>query len=297
MNVNKKLSFVILIAISLFIVCSMQSVFASSSYSSNEFTSTDSSADPFTQLSANKNVYSIDKNKIPKKYKQYENYTFQVAKGAKIKYKASINTAGDGIVYNLKGAKVKSAYIDFGKNNKKVKSAGWITQTYKKTGWYLIKVNMNGTCTGFANSLFQLSDINGVGKIINGTKYYLVYVANKPQLSLSKITAGYTSKANYKKGNIGFLDVKITNTGSLTSKATKIKIYYQDPKKFGKVYSKLKKYTATAKLKALKAGKSTTVRIFFKIPKSYNNLVKNIRLDYLNKVNQISRADNLYSFS
>ncbi|OQD58004.1 hypothetical protein MBBAR_30c00040 [Methanobrevibacter arboriphilus JCM 13429 = DSM 1125] len=75
-------------------------------------------------------------------------------------------------------------------------------------------------------------------------------------------------------------------------------MWYQKPgtKNFGKVYSKLKKYTKSAKLKALKPGKSATVKIFFKIPKKYLKLVKNIRLDSLYRVREISRANTLYSF-
>lgn len=290
LNINKTNVGIFAILVVFFILCSLSTVSAYININGGEATINnegDNQANNYAGLGGNGNIFASEKSKIPKSIKKYENNTFQVAKGSKVKYRGAIKNG-----MTVEGVKIISSYINFGDGSKK-KSNGWISHTYKKSGWKKITVTFNATFTkldtGFMGNLS--------GKIQDATAIYYVYVANKPQLSLSKITAGYTSKANYKKGNIGFLDVKITNTGSLTSKATKIKIYYQDPKKFGKVYSKLKKYTATAKLKALKAGKSTTVRIFFKIPKSYSKLVKNIRLDYLNKVNQISRADNLYSFS
>lgn len=296
MNINKKTKFgIFTILIAFFMLCSMASVFAGS-YGGNGFEVNNNEADIFTQLSAkdvSNKIFSIEKNKVPSKYKKYENYTFQVAKGKKIYYKATINTDGDGLATNLKGTKVSRATIDFGDGTKK-SGTGYISHAYKKTGYYLIKVTLSGTCTGF--DLFGMQ-CNGTGKIINGTKYYVVYVANKPQLVLTKLTAGYTNQKDYKKGNINFLSVKVSNVGSVSTKATKIKIWYQDPKKFGKVHSKLKSYTVSAKLKALKPGKSTSVRIYFKIPKKLAKYVKNIKLDSVSKnKNQMSRPINLYSF-
>lgn len=254
---------------------------------------TPESSDEYAKLTVNQKVYSIEKGKVPKKYKKYENYTFQVAKGKKIKFKASVNTNGNAaLITDMSGVKIKNAYITFGDGAKK-RSTSWISHTYKKTGWYKIKVTFNAT---FNKCKFLGMDSSGTGQIVDASKEYLVYVANKPQLGLSNIKAGYSSYKNYKKGNINFLDVKITNTGSVTSKASKIKIWYEQPNKFGKVYSKLKKYTKTAKLKALKSGKSTTVRIYFSIPKKYSKLWKNIRLDSLNKINMISRKDALLRF-
>lgn len=135
------------------------------------------------------------------------------------------------------------------------------------------------------------------GSITNTTKEYLVYVANKAQLSLNKISAGYYTQKDYKKGNIKYLKVKITNTGSVTSKATKIKMWYPYTKKYSKIYSKLKKYTANGKLKALKPGKSTYVTLYFQIPKKYASLIKKLRIDYLKKVNVVSRSDMLYTIN
>lgn len=248
----------------------------------------------YVQLSVNQKIYSVEKSTIPSKYKQYENKTFQVAKGKKTQYKASVNSAGN-LFYDLKGVKVKKASIDFGDGTKKT-STGWISHSYKKAGWYKIKVTIiEATFTDSKSGLISSSDMSG--EITNTTREYLVKVTNKAQLDITgNITSYSSNKKDYKKGNINYLTVKVTNTGSVTSKATKIKIWYQDPKKFGKVYSKYKKYTKSAKLKALKPGQSTTVKIYFSIPKKLSKLVKNIRLDSLNKVNMISRSDSIYSF-
>ena len=114
---------------------------------------------------------------------------------------------------------------------------------------------------------------------------------------MTKIQAGYTNEKDYKKGNINFLTVKVQNIGSLSTKATRVTIFYQDPKKLGKVNAKYKKFTASAKLKALKPGKSATLQIQFKIPKKMQKLIKNVRLDSANKnKNQINKASNIYRF-
>jgi len=249
----------------------------------------------YVKLNANKQVYSIEKSKIPKKLKSYEDKTFQVAKGKKIKYKASVNAAGN-LFYNLKGIKVKKASVNFGDGNKKT-TTGWIAHTYKKSGWYKIKVTIiEATFTNCSSDMIYSQDMSG--SITNTTKEYLVYVANKPQLSLSMISAGYYTKKNYQKGNIDYLVIKVANLGSKASKATKISMWYQKPgnKNIGKVYSKLKKYTASAKLKALKPGKTAKIILKFKIPKKYSKLVKNLRLG-TSSLNQISKSNAFYTIN
>lgn len=298
MNINKTRVGIFAIILAFLILFSISASSASGSYGNNGFEVSDSSADVFTQLSANKGIQSIEKNKVPKKWKAYENYTFQVAKGKKIKYKASINSAGNIIVSNLKGMKVNGATIDFGDGTKK-RTTGWVSHTYRKAGWYFIKVNLNGSCTGFTLNFGSPQDLKAKGKIINGTKIYLVKVTDAPQLALGSskpITAGYYSQKSYKKGNIDYLVIKVANLGSKISKATKVSIWYQKPgdKNVGKVYSKLKKYTASAKLKALKPGKSTKIILRFKIPKKYSKLVKNLRLG-TSSLKQISKNDAFYT--
>lgn len=296
MNINKTRVGIFAIILAFLILFSISASSAASSYSDNGFTVTDNNADVFTQLSANKGIQTIEKNKVPKKWKAYESYTFQVAKGKKIKYKASINSAGDIIVSNLKNMKVSSATINFGDGTKK-KTTGWISHTYKKTGWYFITVNLNGSCKGY-DYLAGGKGLKTSGKIINATKIYLVKVTDAPQLSLSKsqpITAGYYSQKSYRKGTIDYLVIKVANLGSKTSKATKISMWYQKSgdKNIGKIHPKLKKYTASAKLKALKPGKSAKIILRFKIPKKYSKIVKNLRLG-TSSLKQISKRDALY---
>ncbi|MGL4669859.1 MAG: PKD domain-containing protein [Methanobacteriaceae archaeon] len=287
MNFNKKVGiFIILIAFLTF--CSISASFAYINIGQEGIFITsekDNASNEYANLIANKNVFSIEKNKIPAKYKKYENYTAQVPRNSKIKYKA--NAAGPIII---SGSKVKNAYINFG-DGTKIRSTGWVTHTYKKAGWYKVTVYLNAT---FTNGSYLGMSSNGT--VENAVKEYLIYVSSKPQLTISKITSGYTNYNDYKKRNINYLDVKVTNIGFLSAKASKIGIWYQNPTKFGKVYTKLKKFTKTKTVKYLKSGKSTTVRIYFSIPKKYAKLVKNIKLDYSNKVSQISRAANLISF-
>ncbi len=291
LNINKQKIGILLIITIFFMLFTISATSASISGPGN-VKITDESGNDYGQLSSNTKVYSIEKDKIPKKWKNYENYTFQVAKNKVIKYKASINPNGNPLITNMSGVKVKNAYIDFGDGTKK-RTTKWISHAYKKSGWYKITIKFNAT---FEKCMFLGMESSGTGEIINGTKEYLVYVTNKPQLTISNITSGYTSYANYKKKNINYLDIKVTNIGSTKSKATKIKMWYQKPgdENFGKIYPKLKKYTKSAKLKALSAEKSAIVRIYFNIPKKYQKLWKNIKLDSLNRVNQIDRDATLY---
>ncbi len=174
MNINKTRVGIFAILLSFLVLFSISATWADGKYGTDGFEVTGPNADSFTQLSANKGIQTIEKNKIPKKWKSYKDYAFQVAKGNKIKYKASINSGGDIVVTNLKGMKVKGATIDFDDGTKK-KTTKWISHTYKKTGWYLIKVNLNGSCNGY-NYLFDgtngKKELKANGKIINGTKIY-----------------------------------------------------------------------------------------------------------------------------
>jgi len=280
------------------IVIATSSVSAASSYNATEFKVSDSHADAFVELGAKNSYVNILPNakKVPSRFKKHANVTkFQVTKGNKISYRAIVNT-NVGMVTNLKNAKVKGATIDFGDKTKVKKGKGWISHTYKKAGWHLIKVNMNATGKGYD---FLGRTSNGTGKITNGTKYFLVFVANKPQLVYTKIGPTALSQrdvtAYQKKGQINYLAVTVKNIGPKVTKATKVSIFYQDPKRFGKVDKKLKKFTGTAKLKALKPGKSTNVVVKFTIPKKYANKKIVLKLDSANKnKNQANKARNTY---
>jgi len=294
-SVNRLFTVLLLLVLLFGIVHTINSASASISIGNGDIILSDSDADVYTDLSVKATskgkVYQVKKTSVPKKYKQYENYTFKVAKGSKIYYKAVGNPV-DSSVTNMAGLKVRKASISFGDKTKR-SSTSYIAHKYTKSGWYLIKINIQ-------NATFSKGSLFGMdlpGEIINGTKIYLVYVEDKAQLSVAKLAPSGHLTSNNKK-YIDYLKVKITNIGSKTSKATKIKMFYQKPgsKNLGKVYSKLKKYTVSAKLKSLKPGKSAIVKIYFKIPEKYFNKVINLRLDSLYRVNQISRSDTLYSF-
>lgn len=290
LHINRTKTGIFLIIAVFFMFYSISDGSAYHNMGSDEVTVTndgDNASNGYALLSVNGIIYSTESN-IPKKYEKYGNYTFQVCKNKKIKYKASLNF--QGLLTNMSGVKIKDAHINFG-DGTKTKSNGWITHTYTKSGWYKIIMSFNAT---FSKASIMGQTVNGT---INGvTREYMVYVANKPQLALSKVTSGYTSYKNYKNGNINYLDVKVTNLGSVSSKATQIKIWYEEPNKYGTICHKLKKYTKSANLKALKPGQSTTVRIYFSIPKKYSKLWKDVRLDSLYKVSQINKAAALYRF-
>ncbi|MEA4957675.1 MAG: hypothetical protein VB038_08100 [Methanobrevibacter sp.] len=234
--------------IAFFILCSISAASAGMTLSGDQViitngngNTTDNMSNTYAGLSANKGVYSIEKNKIPYKLKKYENSTFQVVKNKYIKYKGTLTDA----------VTTKSiSYIDFGDGTKK-KSSTWINHKYKKAGWYKITVTFNAS---FTNLTIAGLSTNLKGKIYNSTKTFLVKVTDAPQLSLTtspSISAGYYTKKNFKKGNIDYLVIKVANLGSKTSKASKITMWYQKPgsSNFGKVYSKLKKYTTSAYIK------------------------------------------------
>ncbi|MGL4669961.1 MAG: CARDB domain-containing protein [Methanobacteriaceae archaeon] len=292
MKINKKISILILLLISLVILCSIPATFAAANNSASNGFFNDKNEN-YAGISVNKNIFTIEKTKIPVKYNAYKNKTFQISKRGTINYKAIVNPKGN-LIYNLAGIKVKKAYIDFGDGTKK-KSTGWIAHTYKKTGWYIIKVTISDA-TFNSSENYIITGVKSNGTVTNVTKEYLVYVSNKAQLSTTGITRYSNSVKELKKGNINFLVIKVTNIGAKSSKATKLKIWYEKKNSVGKIDPNLKKFTKTALIKALKPGKSTSVRVYFSIPKKYAKIVKNIKLDYLNKVNQINKADNLYRF-
>ncbi|MBZ9571645.1 hypothetical protein KQY27_08815 [Methanobrevibacter sp. TMH8] len=291
MNINKTKIGIFAILIAFLIICSVSTVSAAMNINNGKVTinnDLDNAANNYAGLGGSGNIFAIEKSKIPKSIKKHAQNTFQVAKGKKVRYKGATKSG-----MAVEGVKIKSSYINFGDGTKK-RSSGWISHAYKNSGWKKITVTFNATFTKF--------NIGGLGtysgKIQDATAIYYVYVANRPQLVLNAVKAGYSNYRDYKRGNINFLKVKVSNVGSLSTKATKIKIWYQYPKKFGKVHPKLKKYTATAKIKALRSGQSAIITIYFKIPKKLAKYVKNIRLDSLNRnKNQIYRANNLYSLT
>ncbi|UTB33144.1 MAG: hypothetical protein NKF70_02395 [Methanobacterium sp. ERen5] len=285
MKINK------IVILSIFAISMLCSLAASTAYvnmGSNSVTVTndgDNSSNGYAQLSVDGIIYPMD-GKLPKNYGKYKNSTFQVSKYKSVKYRPSVRS--QGLLTNITGIKFKNSYINFG-DGTKTSYNGWIAHTYNRSGWYKILVSFNAT---FANASCMGQKFNGT--IVGATKEYLVYVSTKPQLSLGQVTCGYTSIRNYKNRNVNYLDVKVTNTGSASSKATQIKIWYEQPHKVGSVYNRLKSYTKSASLKPLKPGQTTTVRVYFSMPKKYSILWKDIQLDSPHKLNQFDRSATLY---
>jgi hypothetical protein len=245
----------------------------------------DNSSNAYAQLNVNGIIYPMN-GKLPKNYGKYRNSTFQVSTGSKIKYQTSVRS--QGLLTNITGVNIKNSSINFG-DGTKTTSNGWVAHTYKKSGWYKILIRFDAT---FKKASFLGGNVNGT--ILGATKEYLVYVSTKPQLALNQISCGYNSFKNYKNKNVDYLMVKVANVGSAASKSTQIKIWYEQPHKVGAVYSKLKSYTRSATIKALKPGESTLVQVKFSIPHKYAKLWKDILLDSLNKLNQFDKSATLY---
>jgi len=310
LNINKTKFGIFAILVAFFMLFSISSVSANTGISisspdlfisDEKLEANNTAANEYVGIRINKNALNNNK-KVPAKFKDYANVNkFQVIKGSKISYRAVVNVDGDiQMATNLKNGKTKKASINFGDKSKTKKGIGWISHTYKKTGWYLIKVNMDGTCKGYT---FFGTETNGTGTIKNGTKYYLVYVADKSQLTYTKIAITAKSQkdvtAYQKKGQINYLAITVKNIGTKNTKSTSISLFYADAKNLALnkavVDKKLKKFTGTAKLKSLKPGKSAVVVVKFTIPKKYANKKIILRLDSANKnTNQASKANNIY---
>lgn len=286
MKIKSKLGLIAILAVSM--LCSLTASTAYVNFGNHSVTVTnygDNSSNGYAQLNVNGIIYPMD-GKLPKNYEKYKNTTFQVSTGNTIKYQTSVRS--QGLLSNITGVNIKNSYINFG-DGTKTSSKGWVAHTYKKSGWYKILISFNAT---FKNASCMGQNVNGT--IIGATKEYLVYVSKKPQLALTQISCGYNSFKNYKNKNVDYLVVKVANVGSAASKATQIKIWYEQPNKVGAVYSKLKGYTKSANLKALKPGESTTAIVYFNIPKKYAKLWKDVLLDSLNKLNQFDKGATLY---
>jgi len=286
LNIKSKLGIISLLTILMIGSLTTSTAYVSMGNHSVTITNTgDNSSNAYAQLSGNGVIYPGD-GKLPKNYEKYRNSTFQVSTGSTVKYQTSVRSPG--LLTNITGVNIKNSYINFG-DGTKTTSKGWVAHTYKKSGWYKILISFNAT---FKNASFMGGNVNGT--ILGATKEYLVHVSTKPQLALNQISCGYNSFKNYKNRNVDYLMVKVTNIGSAVSKSTQIKIWYEQPNKVGSVYSKLKSYTRSATIKALKPGESTTVLVKFSIPHKYAKLWKDVLLDSLNKLNQFDKGATFY---
>jgi len=250
----------------------------------------DNMADTYAALGGNGNIFAVEQSKIPNSIKSQTNNTFQVAQGNTVRYRGAVKSG-----MNVEGVKIISSHINFGDGTRKRSTTGWISHAYKTPGWKKITVTFNATFTKFDASGMGMGVVPG--KIQDASAVYWVFVSRKPQLTLTRVQAGYTNARDFKRGNVNFLTLRVVNIGAVSTRPTRITIFYQDPKRVGKVDSKLRKFTKTVNLKALKSGKGATVRIAFSVPKKHASKVKNIRLDSANRnKNQISKASNLITF-
>lgn len=131
---------------------------------------------------------------------------------------------------------VKDAVWDFGDKSKKVKKVN-ATHTYKKSGWYTLKITANLT-----------GNVSGMGSIgyQDYQKTYRIHVVKKADLKITKIV----SVSN--RGSTILLTVNLKNQGAKNAKANLLGLGYGNKKL---------KLLNTVKIPALKAGKSAKVTI------------------------------------
>lgn len=191
---------------------------------------------------------------------KYGNKTAQV----NLNEKLSMNAFISGIFSN----KAKLTKVSWNFSDGKIGSGKTITHKFKKTGWYTLSLTASSTYNK---------------KTYKSTNSYNIYVVKKPDLYVSSVMKNYD-----KKKNTASITATIKNKGSLTSKATYIKAYYNS--------KSLSKYRKVGKIKALKSGESTKITLNFKIPTKYKNLVKNIQVDPTNRVSESVKTNNKFQF-
>jgi uncharacterized cupredoxin-like copper-binding protein len=149
-----------------------------------------------------------------------------------------------------------------------------VSHTFKKTGTYKIKVDLEKTVFKNVNDVpHNLNYLDPQVHIIT------VKVVKKPDLIIAGVTYPRSSK------NVGGIIATVKNKGVLSSKVCNIQVWYKD--------KKLKQYTKTAKVKALKPGKSTQVVIKFQIPNKYKKYVK---VNSNNKISESIKSNNRKTF-
>lgn len=265
-TINKKISIFIIIFI-IAIIASVSSVSAEITYSEN------------SQVYRNEGDIAnlnIDNCDVAVKKTKKENITY-----IRAGYKQKISLKSLGVSDSGDSLKIKNALWDFGDKTKKQKGST-TTHTYKKTGWYTLKLTLNAS--GKALPLGGMLGNDPVNTTwINTPKTFRIYVTKKPDLKATNIMRYIDSKKN-----VVYIKATIKNYGYASSKASTIKMWYNN--------KKLKKYTVTAKVPALKSLASTSVNIYFKIPYKYRNYVKYLQIDPYNKLVESIKSNNLIKF-
>ncbi|WP_066972589.1 PKD domain-containing protein [Methanobrevibacter filiformis] len=199
---------------------------------------------------------------------------------------------GEKINFGVKTDSITNMTWNFGDNTKEVftkPTKDYVSTSHKfnKNGMYTVKLVYNGQKGGI--SLSSSSE-----------EFVKVKVVTKPDLTLT----GLVRNVDGKKNVVSVL-FTVKNKGAASAKASKLQVAYNDPKynaaKYSnkglvKIYSKLKKYTKTVKVKALKSGRSTKVLVNFKIPVKYRNLVKFVRIIPNKKSVESISSNNLVRF-
>jgi len=147
---------------------------------------------------------------------------------------------------------------------KTVNQTSIVSHTFKKVGTYNVTVDMEG----------RVDKINFVD-----TKHFVtVKVVKKPDLTITSINHDRKGK------DITTFQITVKNKGTVASKASSVKMWYENPK--------FKKLTRTVKIPALKAGKSATVLIEFNMPYKNRKQIKYITVDPNNKIAESIKSNN-----
>jgi PKD repeat protein len=188
----------------------------------------------------------------------------------KVKFVAKTKSGVERVNWNL-GDKSQI------KNTTTKNQASTVSHTFKKAGTYKVKVDLEKTV---------LTTVKGVPHNLNyrdpGLHIITVKVVKKPDLIITKINYPRNSK------NVGGIGVTVKNKGDISSKACQMKVWYKD--------KKLKQFTTTAKIPALKSGKSTQIVVKFQIPHKYKKNVKYVRVNSNNILDESIKSNNQKRF-
>jgi len=195
--------------------------------------------------------------------------------------------------YEGKDIKVTSVLWTFSDGTKSNKLT--TSKTFAKTGWYSVKMKINATGSGsYWGDKYDNLTWEG------STKTFKIYVVKQPDLKVTKLMRSVDSK-----NNVAAIRLIIKNFGTVDSKATQVKVWYES--------KSLKKYTKTVSVKPIKGVfykkvlsngkyvtkavvKSTQVDIQFKIPAKYQNQIKYVHIDPNNKLSESIKSNNKIRF-
>ena len=220
-----------------------------------------------TMIASVSSVSAIDFPMI----KEKSIYDAEIVKSSNLTY--AVVNLNEKVNFTATTSNIDKIDWNFGDSAKIIKTktknqVSSVTHTFKKVGTYKVKVDIKGT--------------SGNINLENTEEFITVKVVKKPDLVLTKLS--YDTRG---KDTIGIY-ATVINKGSVSSKACYMKMWYEN-KKFNK-------YTKSAKIPALKSGKSTSILIKFQIPYKYRNYVKYINVDSSNKITESIKSNNQKTF-